>query len=129
MPTISERASAAIAPKAFAADPMDRDHLREQWRLAAFEWARVEDIASRLEEGRRIVIAEIELDLIEAGEKISTAERKARVSERFRHYARDMHAARKQANEARIEMQNADRLYWQHATNEANERAEKRLSR
>lgn len=129
MSTISERASSTIAPKSFPTDPGDRDHLRETWRLAALEWSRIEDAASRLEEGRQIVLAEEVLALVEAGEKVTTAERMARTSERFKSYVRTMHDARKAANDARIEMQNCDRIYWSHATHEANERAEKRLSR
>jgi len=129
MPTISERASASIKSQSFQVDPGDRDHLRETWRLAALEWSRLEDVASRLEEGRRIVIAEIELELIEAGERVTHAERKARTSDRWRSYLRSMHDARRAANDAKIAMQNADRVYWSHATHEANERAEKRMSR
>lgn len=113
----------------FPADPTDRDHLREQWRLSALEWSRLEDAASRLEEGRQMVLAEETLALIALGDRATTAEKKARVSDRFKQYVRTMHDARRDANDARIEMQNHDRLYWAHATHEANERAERKLSR
>lgn len=121
--------TAQVGHNSFSPDPHDRDHLREQWRLAALEWAKLEDVASRMEEGRRIVLAEIELELVQAGMAVNKAERHARVSDRFKSYVRDMHAARKAANIAKIETENMNRIYWQHATSEANQRAEMRLSR
>ncbi len=113
----------------FQPDKGNRDHLREQWRLLALQWSELEDAASRLEEGRSIVISEEVLKLTEGGMSYAQAERKARVSDRFKKYVHAMHDARKAANDAKIEMQNADRLYWHHATDEANQRAEMRLSR
>lgn len=81
-----------------------------------------------MEEGRQIVLAEETLALVEAGEPITRAEKIARTSERWKSYVRTMHDARKAANDARIEMQNADRIYWAHATQEANARAEMKLT-
>lgn len=110
-------------------DVRDRDRLREEWRIAAKSAVDAEDIASRLEEGRKIVLDEITLSFVEKGESVSKAERMARTSERFKKYVRDMHAARKAANDLKIEAQNADRLYWSNVGHEANERAERRMSR
>jgi len=109
----------------------DRDRLREMWRLAAAEWSAAEDNASRLEEGRKIIIDEMVLNLTEGDGAMaaSKAERVARTSEQFKGYLRKMHDARRQANDARIAMQDADRRYWESVSVEANERAERRMSR
>lgn len=117
-----------IGPRPYDPSPLDRDALREQWRLAALEWSRIEDAASRLEEGRQIVLAEEVLALVEAGEPITRAEKIARTSERWKSYVRTMHDARKAANDARIERDNRDRIYWAHAAQEANARAEMKLT-
>ncbi len=110
-------------------DPYDRDRLREEWRLAALEWVRAEDIASRLEEGRRIVLDGMTLELVESGESVTRAEKAARTSDKFKTYIRKMHDARLAANELKIEKENLDRLYWALASQEANDRAERRMSR
>lgn len=110
-------------------NPTDRDHLREQWRLAAMEWARAEDIASRMEEGRRVVMDQITLELVKAGDSVAKAEKVARTSERFLKYLKSMHDARKVANELRIQKENADRAYWEQVSVEAQSRAEMRMTR
>lgn len=123
--TISARASAGVAQT-----NLDRDRLREQWRLAALEWSRAEDNASRLEEGRKLLLDDMTLRLVEGGEKsMALAEKKARVSEQFRGYLRKMHDARRIANDLKIEASAADRIYWDHNNREATERAERRMSR
>jgi hypothetical protein len=107
----------------------DRDRLREEWRLKALEWSAAEDMASRLEEGRATVLARLVLDFVDTGYPVSKAEKMARIEDEYTEYVNTMHQARRVANDARIERDNADRLYWHHATAEANQRAEMRLSR
>ena len=77
----------------------------------------------RLMERARSVVAEARKA------KFSAAERQARTSEQFKKYLRKMHDARHEANMAKIEMMNKDRLYWHSVNIEANERAEKRMVR
>jgi hypothetical protein len=107
----------------------DRDRLREEWRLISKNWSHAEDNARRLEEGRKILMSELKLALIKAGSRTTLAEDEARTSEQFKQYVRRMHDARRVANDLKIEMENADRLYWSNVTGEANERTERRMSR
>jgi len=107
----------------------DLDRLREEWRLKAREWAAAEDNASRLEEGRKMLMSGMRLELISAGMTIAKAEDSARTSEQFKGYVRKMHDARRLANDLKIEAENANRLYWEQVNSEANERSEKRMSR
>lgn len=107
----------------------DRDRLREEWRLKALEWSAAEDMASRLEEGRGTVLARLTLGYVDAGYPVTKAEKIARTEDEYLEYVEAMHSARRVANDAKIERDNADRLYWHHATAEANQRAEMKLSR
>lgn len=125
--SISARATAKI--QEVPRDPHDRDRLREEWRLLALEWSALQDKADRMDEGRKILLDELCLALAVDGTSVSKAEKEARTSEQFRGYLRRMHDAKKAANDARIAMQNADRLYWESVSSEANERVERRMSR
>ena len=115
--------------KDFTPEHDNLDHLREVWRVTAREHVRLEDAASRLEEGRSIVLAEEILKIVEQGVSKAQAELMARTGERFRHYIRTMHDARRAANDAKIERENADRLYWSRNNAEAQMRAEMRMTR
>lgn len=108
---------------------IERDRLREEWRLSALEYVRLEDVASRLEEGRSTLLARLTMRYVEAGYPVTKAKDMARIDGEYEEYVVAMHDARKAANEARIERDNRDRVYWTHATAEANQRAEMRLSR
>jgi hypothetical protein len=126
--TISQRAMArpiTDSPRNVA----DRDRLREEWRLLALEWSALQDAADRLDEGRKILLDECTLRLIEAGMPVTKAEKEARTSEQYRGYVRKLHDAKRSAQDARIAMQNADRLYWEAVSVEATTRAELRISR
>lgn len=113
----------------FRPDSHNRDHLREQWRLAALEFNRLEDASSRLEEGRLTLLHRLTLEGTANGLPVTRAEREARTSDEYAAYVSAMHDARRQANDARVERDNCDRLYWANATSEAQQRAEMRLSR
>jgi hypothetical protein len=107
---------------------MDRDHLREKWRLLALEWVSADDKASRAEEGRSIFLNELINSLIEGGQKKTDAERFARTSDAWKGYVRKMHELRRLANISRIEERNADRMYWEQVSHEANSRVERKMA-
>ena len=126
--SISERATASIRP--IPRDPNDISRLREEWRLLAKQHNDAEDRASRYEEGRKLLLAQLKLAIIETGYKpLSAAEDKARTSEEFKRYLAKMHDARRIANDLRTEVENANRLYWERNNAEATERSERRMSR
>jgi hypothetical protein len=118
-----------IFPREYARDPYDRDRLREEWRLAALAWAAAEDEAARLDEGRKVLLDRMTLELQQEVRSVERARMIARTSDEFGAFVERMHAAKRRANDARIQMQNADRLYWAHVGTEANERVERRMSR
>jgi hypothetical protein len=127
----SARALQARAPDPpeYPRDPYDRDRLREEWRLSALAWAAAEDQAERLDEGRKVLLDRLTLEIAAEVKSIERARMMARTSWQFQEWLADMHAAKRAANDTRIAMQNADRLYWAHVGNEANERVERRMSR
>jgi hypothetical protein len=127
----SARALQARAPEPaeYPRDPYDRDRLREEWRLAALAWAAAEDEAARLDEGRKVLLDRMTLELQQEVRSVERARMIARTSDEFGGYLARLHAAKRKANDARIQMQNADRLYWAHVGSEANERVERRMSR
>jgi hypothetical protein len=127
----SARALQARAPEPaeYARDPYDRDRLREEWRLASMAWAAAQDQADRLDEGRKVLLDRMTLELAAEVKSTEKARMLARTSEQFRGYLDRLHTAKRNANDARIHMQNADRLYWAHVGTEANERVERRMSR
>jgi hypothetical protein len=106
---------------------IDRDRLREEWRLQALAWVEADDKASRAEEGRSIFLNELINGLIEAGQKKTDAERIARTCDQWKSYCRKMHELRRLANVARVEEKNRDRIYWEQVSHEANSRAERRM--
>ena len=107
----------------------DLDHLRELWRLAALAYNEADDDASRREEGKRILLDSMVLELCDADEKMSAAkaERIARTSTKFKTYVATMHAARRKAQDLRVEMVDAEKKYYACVNAEANERSERRL--
>lgn len=108
-----------------------RGHLSELVRVAERAWAKCENIAAELEEGRSIIMAEMKLNLVETGacKSMSAAEETARASEQWKGYVRKAHNARHAANLARADWRALDRDYWTAASTEASERAQMRMSR
>jgi hypothetical protein len=127
--TTSERATASIRP--MTVDASNRDHARELWRLKAKEWVAAEDNASRLEEGRKLLLDGMIERLLVENEKLTAtrAERQARTSDQYKGYLRKMHDARRLANDLAIDKVDLDRRYWEIVGNEATERTERRMSR
>jgi len=125
--SISERASAGIVP--IPRDANDLDRLREEWRVLAKQWVAADDRMDRLDEGRKMLMAELKLALIAEGSKIGAAEDEARTSQQYKEYVRKYHDAKRVANDLKIDMKNAELAYWQRNNAEATERAERRMSR
>lgn len=107
-----------------------RLHLSEQVRVAERAWAKAENLASELEEGRSIIMAEMKLNLVKHGhaKSMNAAEDVARASDQWKGYVRKMHDARHGANMARADWRATERLYWQSVSEEASERQQMRLA-
>ncbi len=107
-----------------------RQHLSEQVRVAERNWADCEDRASRFEEGRSIVMAEMKLALVEKklAKSMAAAEDMVRTSDEWKSYVKKMHEARHEANLARADWRALDRNYWQAVSGEASERAQMRMA-
>ena len=131
MMTLSERAASRIEPQQMRIDPGNRDHARELWRLKSLEWSKAKDHAERMKAGKDLLLDQMVIELMEEtpGMSATKAERMARVSEQFQGWIEHMHDAIRVAQDLKIEAESLDRAYWSLVTGEANERAEKRLSR
>lgn len=127
MSTISERATASIRP--IPRDATDMGRLREEWRLAAKQWVAAQDAADRLEEGRKMVMAELILEFTKGGMPRTKAEDEARTSQKFKEYVRRFHDAKRLANDLRIDAKDKELAYWEQNNSEATQRAERRMSR
>lgn len=108
-----------------------RRHLSELVRIAERTWAAEEDNASRLEEGRSIILADLKIDLVksELAKSLSQAEDYARSSLKFKDYVRRMHDARRAANDARAEWRKLERDYFGAVSDEKGEQQQMRMSR
>lgn len=108
-----------------------RKHLNELVRLAERHWSACDDNASRLEEGRSIVMADMKLELVSAGlaKSMNAAEDIVRASDKWKAYVRKMHDARREANDARADWRAMDRDYYGAVGDEASERAQMRMAR
>jgi hypothetical protein len=126
----SARALQARAPDLaeYPRSPYDRDRLREEWRLAALAWSAAEDQAERLDEGRKVLLDRLTLELAAEVKSVERARMMARTSKQYLEWLADMHTAKRKANDARVMMLNADRLYWANVGQEANQRSERRMS-
>jgi len=127
MTTISQRAIAASQDR--HPDPTDRNDRLEIWRIAAELHSEKRDRARRLEEGRKILLAVMTKRLVATGMPVTKAETEARASDEFQNYVEDMHVAAREADDAWIEAQYQDRLYWASVSHQADVRTEKRLTR
>jgi hypothetical protein len=119
----------APEPPDYPRNPYDRDRLREEWRLAALAWSAAEDQAERLDEGRKVLLDRLTLEIAAEVRSVERARMVARTSAQYLEWLGNMHAAKRKANDARIDMQNKDRLYLANCSHEANERVERRMSR
>lgn len=125
--SISERASALV--QQVKRDPGDLDRLREEWRLKAETYSAAKDRAKRMEEGRKLLLDEMALRLKIGGMAMDRARMEARTSKEFRAYLEEMHVAAREAQDAWIAQEVADRVYWELKGRNADDRAEKRMTR
>lgn len=122
---MNARATIAVMPQ-----HEQRQHLSEQVRVAERNWADCEDRASRFEEGRSIVMAEMKLALVneKIAKSMAAAEDMVRMSDEWKQYVKNMHASRHAANLARADWRALDRDYWSAVSGEASERAQMRMA-
>ena len=108
-----------------------RNHLSEMVRVAERTWAAENDNASRLEEGRSIILSDLKIDLVSSGtcKSYSQAEDYARSSVKFKDYVKKMHDARRAANDARAEWRKLERDYFGAVSDEKGEQQQMRMSR
>ena len=109
---------------------LERDNLRERWRLSAVEAAQADDRAARAKEGKTIFLDQLIESLVEQSEERlsqAKAERMARTSDAYKKYLRSMHNARLKADLLRIAERDLDRQYWASVSSEATYRVEARL--
>ena len=108
-----------------------RKHLSEQVRLAHRKYNALDDNASRLEEGRKIVMADMKQDLVSSGAAPSyaRAEDLVLISEKYKAYLKRMHDARREAQDARADWAAVERDYWNAVSDDASERQQMRMSR
>ena len=108
-----------------------RKHLSEQVRVAERKFNACDDNASRLEEGRSILLAEMKINLQAEGiaKSKADADDQAKASDQWKGYVRKMHDARREANDARAEWRSLERDYWAAVSDEASERQQMRMSR
>lgn len=130
---MSNSARALAAVNDTPRDPMDRQRLREEWRMKALEHSAARDYADRLKEGKSILLDEMVLRLTAPGAdgkamSAVQAERVARTSEQFRAYVRKMHDAARKAQDLSIAAEDANRAYWELVGVEADARVERRNS-
>lgn len=112
--------------------PQDqRRHLSEQVRLAHRKYNALDDNASRLEEGRKIVMAEQKSELVTTGAAPSyaRAEDLVLMSTSYKAYLKRMHDARREATDARADWAAIEREYWNAVSDDASERQQMRMTR
>ena len=112
----------------FEPDLTDRDQIREAWRSKAQRLVRLESRARQLVEGRKILLSRLTLNEIASGTAVTKADKLARTCEEFAKYLRTMFDAQEDAAALAVEVENLNRLYYEHAAREANERAERRMT-
>lgn len=127
--TVSERASALVKPMPL--DPRDRDLLREAWRVASQAFIEADDDHQRSKEGKQIGLDRLigEMMAADPGMKAATAERLARSSELYAQWTESIHNKRRHASELKLAAADADRRYWECVSQEATDRAERKMTR
>lgn len=108
-----------------------RKHLSELVRIAELEWNAADDNASRLEEGRSIIMADMKLELVSSGtaKSLNQADDYVRSSQKWKDYVRKMHDARRVANDLRTEWRKLERDYFGANSDEKREQNQMRMSR
>lgn len=130
MTSISELAQKQIIPRDMP-EMEKRKHLSEMVRVAEMEWIGLKDTADRLEEQRKVIVAQMKTNLRGAGlaKSGAEAEEMALCSDEYRKFVDAMHDARRYANEAKARLSSLERDYWGAVSLEASERQQMRMSR
>lgn len=97
----------------------------EQYRLAALEWVQMDAAARMLEEGKTTYLAQQKAALGEIPD--SKAERIVKSSPQWADYIKKMVNAKTAANRQRVELDFLKMRHMERASEEANQRAERRL--
>src|SRR3546814_417945 len=99
--------------------------ISEQFRIAALEWADLDNAARMLDEGKTTYLAQQKALLGDIPD--SHAEKQVKASEPWASYIKTMVRAKTQANKARIEVDYLKMQSQEQASAEAHARAERRL--
>lgn len=98
----------------------------EQFRLAAKDWVSKDGAARMLEESKTAVLSQ---NMKALGDMpVSSAEREVKSSAEWQHYLKQMVDARTAANLAKVKLKYIEMKYFEHQGQNANRRAEMRLT-
>lgn len=124
--SIIERATPKIAEIPEAERP-----LSEQYRLAAKAWVEAEAAAQLFEDLKTVTLENYKQTLIETEGDMpdSHAERRVKARPEWAQYIKDMVAARKEANFARVRVEWIKMKFSEWQSRDANSRAELRMTR
>jgi hypothetical protein len=99
--------------------------LSEQYRLAAKEWCELDAAANILEETKSAVLSS---RMVALGDMpVSKAEMQVKASDEWREFIESMVTSRKEANLAKVKCEWLRMRFQEWSSQQANERAEKRL--
>lgn len=99
--------------------------ISEQFRLAALEWADLDNAARMLDEGKTTYLAQQKALLGDIPD--SHAEKQVKASEPWASYIKTMVRAKTQANKARVEVDYLKMKFQEWISADANARSERRL--
>lgn len=99
--------------------------LSEQFRVAGLEWAKLDNAAQLLEDGKSAFLAQKKSALGDMAD--NKAEKIVKSSAEWSIYIKTMVAARKAATIAKIELEYVRMRFQEWSSSEANKRAEMRL--
>lgn len=99
--------------------------ISEQYRLAAIEWADLDNAARMLEEGKTTVLAQWKAELGDIPD--SKAEKEIKSQERWADYIKKMVRAKTAANKAKIQLEYLRMRFSEWQSEAANMRVERKL--
>jgi hypothetical protein len=120
--TISDRARFNVTEM-----PEHERPLSEQYRLVAKVWVDAEKAAAILEESKSAVLSQ--MMLAKGDVPVSKAEMQAKGSPEWQEYLDKMVSARAEANLRKVQMKYIEMRFSEWQSGDANQRAERRMSR
>jgi hypothetical protein len=99
--------------------------ISEQFRLAALEWADLDNAARMLDEGKTTYLAQQKALLGDIPD--SHAEKQVKASPQWADYIKNMVRTKTQANKARVQVDYLKMKFAEWQSREANARAERRM--